>query len=65
MTVFPLAPVAGISAWSTAFALSPAVGAKLALWRELGVRGDVRDLVTFRGGMRHHLQLTAGLSFPF
>ena len=66
MTPLALAPVAGINARSsTTFALSPAAGAKLALWRELGVRGDVRDLVTFRGGTRHHLQLTAGLSFPF
>ena len=66
MTALALAPVAGISARSsTTFALSPAAGAKLALWREFGVRGDVRDLVTFRGGTRHHLQLTAGLSFPF
>ena len=65
-TMLALAPVAEINARSsTTFALSPAAGAKLALWRELGVRGDVRDLVTFRGGMRHHLQLTAGLSFPF
>ena len=66
MTGLALTPVAGINARSsTTFALSPSAGAKVALWRDLGVRGDVRDLVTFRGGTRHHLQLTAGLSFPF
>ena len=66
MTTLALAPVAGISARSsTTFALSPAAGAKVALWREFGLRADARDLLTFRGGARHNLQLTAGLSFPF
>ena len=50
---------------ATSFALTPAAGVKLDLWRNLGVRGDMRDLMTFRDGTQHNWQFTAGLSFPF
>ena len=50
---------------TTAFTLTPAAGVKLGLWRQIGLRADARDLVTFRDGPRHNWQFTAGLSFPF
>lgn len=50
---------------TTTFSLAPSVGARVGLWRQLGLRADAGDVVTFRGDTRHNLQLTAGLSFPF
>ena len=50
---------------TTAFSLAPSVGARIGLWRQLGLRADAGDVVTFRGDTRHNVQLTAGLSFPF
>ena len=50
---------------SPTFSLAPSVGARVGLWRQLGLRADAGDVVTFRGDTRHNLQLTAGLSFPF
>jgi len=50
---------------TTAFSLAPSVGARVGFWRQLGLRADAGDVVTFRGDTRHNLQLTAGLSFPF
>jgi hypothetical protein len=47
------------------FSLSPSLGTRVALWRQLGLRGDVRDLITFRDGTQHHVQFAAGLSLPF
>jgi len=47
------------------FALSPAVGTRVGLWRQMGLRADVRDLVTFRERTLHHLQFSGGLSLPF
>ena len=47
------------------FGLSPSLGARVGLWRQLGLRADVRDLVTFRDRTLHHPQLSAGISFPF
>ncbi len=47
------------------FALTPALGARLGLWRQLGLRADVRDLITFEEKTLHHVQFSAGLSFPF
>ncbi len=65
-STFALTPIAGTTAASTtSFVLSPAAGMKLSIWRDLGLRADVRDLVTFRDGTRHNWQYTAGLSFPF
>jgi hypothetical protein len=49
----------------TTLALSPAFGARVNLVRNLSARADVRDLVTFRDGPKHNLQLAAGLSLPF
>jgi hypothetical protein len=60
-----LSPVPVRTRSTTSFALTPAAGLKLALWREFGLRTDARDLVTFRDGTRHNWQITAGLSFPF
>jgi len=47
------------------FTLAPSIGTRVGLWRQLGLRADVRDLVTFRDGTRHHVQMAAGLSLPF
>ena len=47
------------------FALSPSVGTRVGLWRDLGLRAQVRDLITFRDEPRNHLQLSAGLSFSY
>jgi len=47
------------------FALSPSVGTRVALWRQLGLRADVRDLVTFRDRTLNHVQVAAGLSFSY
>ncbi len=50
---------------TTAFALTPSIGTRVKLWRQLGIRADVSDLVTFRDGTRHNVQFTAGVSLPF
>ena len=50
---------------TTNFALSPAAGVRLELGGGLGLRGDVGDLITFRGGTRHNVALCAGLSVSF
>ena len=50
---------------TTAFALSPAVGTRVHVWRTLGVRADVRDVITFEGGTLRNWQVAAGLTFPF
>jgi hypothetical protein len=47
------------------FALSPSVGTRVALWRQLGLRAQVRDVITFRDEPLNHLQLSAGLSFSY
>jgi hypothetical protein len=47
------------------FALSPSVGTRVSLWRQLGLRADVRDLLTFRDKTLNHVQLAAGLSFSY
>jgi hypothetical protein len=57
---FPLA-----TSNATTFAVSPAVGVRVGLWRQLGLRADARDVVTFRDGTLHNLQFAAGLSYPF
>lgn len=49
----------------TTLALSPTIGARVGLFRNLAARADVRDLVTFRDGTKHNLQIAAGLSLPF
>jgi hypothetical protein len=50
---------------TTAFALSPSVGTRLHVWRTLGVRADLRDVITFKGETLHNWQIAAGLTFPF
>jgi hypothetical protein len=50
---------------TTTFALAPSLGTRVGLWRQLGLRADVRDLVTFKDRTLHHPQIAAGLSLPF
>lgn len=51
---------------STDFALSPSAGLRIALRGTAGLRGDVRDVMTFRGGTtRHTVGFTTGLGFTF
>jgi hypothetical protein len=50
---------------TSAFAVTPAAGMAFEFWRDIGLRADVRYLVTFRDATRHNWQFTAGLSFPF
>lgn len=50
---------------TTTLALTPAAGVRVALWRNLGLRADARDVLTLRDGMRHNWQFSAGFSFPF
>jgi hypothetical protein len=45
--------------------VTPAAGMAFEFWRDIGLRADVRYLVTFRDATRHNWQFTAGLSFPF
>ena len=47
---------------TTSFALSPAVGARLSVTPRLGFRGDLRNVMVFRGGTKHNVELSAGLS---
>lgn len=56
-------PLSTKSEWSVSVA--PAAGVRVALFRRLGLRTDVRDVVTFRGGVRHHVSAATGLSFSF
>lgn len=48
---------------STDLAVSPAVGARLGLWRSISLRADVRDVIVYHGGPRHNRELSTGLSF--
>jgi hypothetical protein len=59
-TGFPLAARRG-----TTFALTPSAGLRIGLWRELGLRADVRDVMTFRHQTLNNLQFATGLSFVF
>ena len=59
-TGFPLA-----ARRTTTFAVTPSVGLRVGLWRELGLRADVRDVMTFRHQTLHNLQFATGLSFVF
>lgn len=47
------------------FALSPSVGTRVGLWRQVGLRAQARDLITFKDQPLNHLQLSAGLSFTY
>ena len=49
----------------TMFALAPSLGTRVAVWRQLGLRADVRDVMTFRDRTLHHAQVAAGLTLPF
>ena len=56
----PLLASSGVS-----FTLSPSVGASVRVMPHLALQGELRDVVTFRGGTRHNLALGAGLGFTF
>lgn len=47
----------------SAFALSPALGARVALVPGLALRLDARDVLLFRDARRHNPELAVGLSF--
>ena len=47
------------------FALAPSLGTRVGLWRQLALRAQVRDLITFRDEPLNHLQLSAGLSLGY
>lgn len=59
-TAFPLAQER-----TTTFAVTPSLGVRVGLWRELGLRADVRDVVTFSPTTLHNLQFATGLSVSF
>jgi hypothetical protein len=50
---------------NVALALSPGAGARVALVPGLDLRGDVRDVVTLRNGVRHHAAWGIGLGMTF
>jgi hypothetical protein len=50
---------------TTTFAATPSLGARVGLWRELGLRADLRDVITFRHQTLHNWQFATGLSFTF
>jgi hypothetical protein len=57
-------PLAGRG--TTTFALTPSIGTRVNLWRELGLRVDLRDVMTFRDQKAlHNYQFATGLSFAF
>jgi hypothetical protein len=47
------------------FALAPGVGVRVMVVRQLGVRGELRDVMTFSGGTRHNVNFFTGLSIAF
>lgn len=59
-TLFPLAEQK-----TATFALSPAFGTRLNVWRQFGIRVDLRDVVTFRDRTLHNMQFAGGASFVF
>jgi hypothetical protein len=50
---------------NVALALSPGAGARVAIVPGLDLRGDVRDVVTLRDGVRHHAAWGVGLGMTF
>jgi hypothetical protein len=48
-----------------AFALTPGVGARVGLMRNVALQGDVRDVMTFLGDTRHNIGVGAGLRLNF
>lgn len=47
------------------FALAPGVGVRVMIVRQLGVRAELRDVMTFSGGTRHNVNFFSGLSIAF
>ena len=48
---------------STNLAVSPALAFRVWLVPDLALRADVRDVVVYRGGPRHNVELATGVSF--
>ena len=61
----PAGDAAIVERTNTSFALTPAIGARLAILPRAGLRADVQDLMAFRGGVTHNPTLSAGLSVSF
>jgi hypothetical protein len=47
------------------FTLAPGVGLRVMLLRQLGIRGELRDVMTFSGATRHNVNFFSGLSIVF
>ncbi|HEX7123733.1 MAG TPA: hypothetical protein VF178_15255 [Gemmatimonadaceae bacterium] len=45
--------------------VTPGLGMRVGLFRQLGVRADVRDVITAGSGVDEHLSFTGGLSLTF
>lgn len=45
--------------------VTPSLGVRVGLLRQLGVRADVRDVMAAGNGLHHHWSFTGGLSFAF
>ncbi|HXE58428.1 MAG TPA: outer membrane beta-barrel protein [Gemmatimonadales bacterium] len=50
---------------NTSFALSPAMGARVNLYRGLGLRAEATDVMVFRDGVHHNLGVNGGLTLAF
>jgi hypothetical protein len=50
------------AAHGTYLAVSPAAGVRVGLLPGLALRADVRDVIVYRGGPRHNLEIGTGLS---
>ena len=46
---------------TTSLALTPGVGVSVGVAPGFALRGDVRDALVFRAGVRHHIEVSAGL----
>ena len=64
-TVPALVNPRGHDRMTVSLALSPGAGMRLGLGRGLGIRADVRDVVTFHDGTRHNPAFGVGLSLRF
>ena len=58
----PSLRVRGTSDAITTLALAPSLGARIAAVRNVALRADVRDLVTFRNGTKHNRQFALGIA---
>ena len=47
---------------TTSLAVTPGLGARVAVAPGFAVRGDIRDVLVFRAGVRHNVEVSAGFS---